>query len=66
MKETQDRLLQDLKALWNDKDFIIGVASDVWESKEKMMKVIDYLEHGENVTTDQVILLSLELSMEGK
>lgn len=54
-------LIDKLKLFWeNDEEFIIGVLVDL-ETDFERQQVIDYIDNGENVTYESIILLALEL-----
>ncbi len=54
-------LIDKLKLFWeNDEEFIIGVLADL-ETDLERQQVIDYIDSGENVTYESIILLALEL-----
>lgn len=54
-------LIEKLKLFWeNDEEFIVGVLVDL-ESDYERQQVIDFIDNGENVNYESIILLSLEL-----
>lgn len=53
-------LFNKLKAFYNDKDFILGIMSNA-PHEEDMKNLMDYMDNGQDVTIDNLILLSLEL-----
>ena len=62
-KEVKRKLFDKLKAYYPDKDFVVGVVSDVKEDEDREA-IIDYIDNGEDVSVENIILLSLHLSNE--
>ncbi len=61
MEKTKKILVEKLKAVYDDRDFILGVISAV-RSLNGRKKIIDYIDNGTDVTDENIILLSLTLS----
>lgn len=59
-KEMKRKLFDKLKAFYSDKDFVVGVMSNVKHDDDRQA-VIDYMENGEDVSIESIILLSLHL-----
>lgn len=59
-KEIKRKLFDKLKEFYNDKDFVGGVISNTKTDEERQV-IIDYIDKGENVTTDKITLLGLSL-----
>ena len=59
-KEIKRKLFDKLKAYYNDKDFVIGVMSNVTHDEDRQA-IIDYIDNGEDVSVENIILLSLHL-----
>ncbi|NBK99134.1 MAG: hypothetical protein EOM50_14160 [Erysipelotrichia bacterium] len=61
MKTKIDKeLLEELKHIFNDNDFFIGVFSFA-SSQNARKKIIDYIKKKDNVTPEEITLLALEL-----
>lgn len=63
--DVKRKLFDKLKEFHNDKDFVIGVMSDA-QHPEDQQTIIDYMENGDDVTIENIILLSLYLNSERK
>lgn len=59
-KEIKRQLFEKLKAYYSDKDFVVGVISNVKHDADRQA-VIDYMENGDDVSVENIILLSLHL-----
>nr|DAV29362.1 MAG TPA: hypothetical protein [Caudoviricetes sp.] len=62
-KEIKRKLFDKLKAFYPDKDFVVGVISNVKYDDDRQA-IIDYMENGEDVSVENIILLSLHLKNE--
>lgn len=62
-KEIKRKLFDKLKAFYPDKDFVIGVISNAKYDDDRKA-IIDYMENGEDVSVENIILLSLHLKNE--
>lgn len=62
-KEIKHKLFDKLKAFYSDKDFVVGVISNVKYDDDRQA-IIDYMENGEDVSVENIILLSLHLKNE--
>ena len=60
MTELKKKLRDKLKAVSEDKDFILGVLLDA-EAEEDQQTIIDYIDKGEDVNEQNVTLLSVFL-----
>lgn len=60
MKSIKRKLFDKLKEFYNDKDFVIGVISNV-DTDENYQKIIDFIDGGEGVTVESIIALSVLL-----
>ena len=60
-EEITNKLILRLKEIYDDRNFIIGVMSFALTHDERKM-VLEYIEHGEDVTAESISLLSLNLS----
>ena len=58
-------LFDKLNSFHHDKDFVVGVMSNA-KHEEDRKTIIDYMENGEDVTVENIILLSLHLNNERK
>lgn len=56
-------LFQRLKAFNNNKDFVLGVMCNA-PRDEDMKTILEFLDSGNDVTVENIILLSLELGNE--
>lgn len=55
------RLIKRLRSVYNDDNFIIGVLSYVWESEEDQQTIINFIDAGEDVDDETVIVLAMNL-----
>ena len=60
---TEKQLISMLKEIWNDKDFVIGIITDL-ETDEERQVVIDYIKNADDVTPEDLVLLSLHIDTE--
>ena len=60
VSKIQKALFEKLKALYNNRDFVLGVMCNA-PHEDDMKTVLEYMEKGNNVTCENLILLSLEL-----
>ena len=60
---TKRILFDELKNFHPDKEFVGGVISNV-KTEEEQQKVIDYIRHGDDISIENIILLSLHLKNE--
>lgn len=56
-------LFNKLNNFHHDKDFVVGVMSNATHEEDRKT-IIDYMDTGEDVTIENIILLSLHLSNE--
>ena len=66
MEETakiKNALIEKLKSVSTDNDFIIGVISNAKHDVDRKA-IIEYIEKGENVSYEQILLLSVWLGQE--
>ena len=59
-KEIKRQLFEKLKNYYSDKSFVVGVISNVKHDADRQA-VINYMENGEDVSVENIILLSLHL-----
>ena len=59
-EETAQKLLQMLKDVFDDRDFVIGVMSNASHTDDRE-EIIRFIEKGEDVTVENIILLSVYL-----
>lgn len=57
--EKGDILLKKLKRYYNNRDFLMGVMSNVIDDEHVQM-IIDYMDYGEDVSVENIILMSIE------
>lgn len=59
-EETANLLYKRLKTIFNDRDFVIGVMSNASNTEDRE-EIISFIERGEDVTIENIILLSVHL-----
>lgn len=59
-KEIKRKLFDKLKTYYPDKDFVVGVISNVKHDEDRQT-IIDFIENDEEVSVENIILLSLYL-----
>ena len=59
-EETAQKLLPMLKDVFDDRDFVIGVMSNASHTDDRE-EIIRFIEKGEDVTVENIILLSVYL-----
>lgn len=64
-KSIKRELFEKLRLLYNEKDFVYGVMSNVHNDEDRK-HIIDYLNDSDNVSVEQTILLSLKLTQRRK
>lgn len=65
MNDSKKKLIGKLKNIWNDKDFIVGVLSDI-TTEENCRLILEYIDKGYEVTPPNLTMLSLDLKNGGK
>ena len=63
MTPIEKQLVSMLKEIWNDRDFVIGIITDLETDDERQM-VIDYIKNADDVTPEDLVLLSLHIDTE--
>lgn len=61
LSDTEKQLLELLSTIWNNPDFIVGVLNSLKDDDERK-EVIEFVENNEDVTSEQIDLLSLDIS----
>lgn len=61
LSDTEKQLLELLSAIWNNPDFIVGVLNSLKDDDERK-EVIEFIENNDDVTSEQIDLLSLDIS----
>ena len=61
LEGTSEKLFSALRSLYNNRDFVVGAMSYA-RSDEDRKKLLDYIENGEDVTVESILLLALHLS----
>ena len=56
------RLMGILRDIWDDEEFVVGVMNDL-ETDEERKAVIDYINGTKGVTTEEIVLLSLNIDL---
>lgn len=59
-EETAEKLFRTLKNIFDDRDFVIGVMSNASHADDRE-EIIRFIEKGEDVTVENIILLSVHL-----
>lgn len=57
--EKGDILFRKLRDYYDNYDFVIGVMSNVIDDEHVQM-IIDYMDYGEDVSVENIILMSIE------
>lgn len=60
-KKIRQELYTRLQRIYDNYDFILGVISNAPHDDDRK-KIIEYIDNGENVTTEYLLLLSLGLT----
>lgn len=60
MSTAKRRLFDRLRAFYNDKDFVIGVTSNV-ATDENCQRIMDFMDAGDDVSAESIIALSVLL-----
>lgn len=60
MKSIKRQLFEKLREFYNDRDFVVGVMSNV-DTDENYRKIIDFIDAGESVSAESIIALSVLL-----
>ncbi len=61
LSDTEKQLLELLSTIWNNPDFIVGVLNSLKDDDERK-EVIEFVENNDDVTSEQIDLLSLDIS----
>ena len=64
LTETEKELVRKLRAIWNDKEFVIGVLSHLKDDEERG-EIIEFIDSNDNVKSEDVVLLSLDIAGRG-
>ena len=64
-KEIANALFAKLKQIYNSRDFVLGVMSNATHPDDRKT-ILDFIEKGEEVTTENLILLSVDLDIKRK
>lgn len=51
MTDLDNMLLEKLKAIYDDKDFIVGIFSNA-DNQDDRQRIVDYIDAGEEVTVE--------------
>lgn len=57
--EKGDILFRKLRDYYDNYDFVIGVMSNVIDDEHVQM-IIDYMDYGEDVSVENIVLMSIE------
>ena len=63
--DTKRKLFDKLREILDDKDFVVGVMSDMQHPEDQKV-MLDFIDTEKEATVDDIILLSLHLSNERK
>lgn len=61
LSDAEKQLLELLSTIWNNPDFIVGVLNSLKDDDERK-EVIEFIENNDDVTSEQIDLLSLDIS----
>ena len=61
-KEVKETLRERLREIYDNKDFVLGVLSNASHSDDRRA-ILKYIEKGEEITTENLILLSVDLDI---
>ena len=61
-KEIANALFAKLKQIYNSRDFVLGVLSNASHPDDRRA-ILEFIEKGEEVTTENLILLSVDLDI---
>lgn len=64
-KKVKRQLFDRLKDYYPDKDFVGGLISNV-KNDEDRLKIIDYMDSGEDISVENIILFALDLNLKRK
>lgn len=65
MSEIKRKLFDRLKEFYNDKDFVVGVMSNATHEEDRKT-IIEFIDNEEDITIEDLILLSLYLGNKRK
>jgi hypothetical protein len=63
--EIKSKLIEKLKTISEDNDFLVGVISNAKHNEDREI-IIEYIDKGEEVSYEQILLLSVWLGRERK
>lgn len=63
--EIKSKLIEKLKTISEDNDFLVGVISNAKHNEDREA-IIEYIDKGEEVSYEQILLLSVWLGRERK
>lgn len=61
LTETEKELAGKLRSIWNDKEFVMGVLSHLKDDEERE-EIIEFIDSNDDVTSEQITLLALDIS----
>lgn len=59
-KEVKEILREKLREIYDNRDFVLGVLSNASHPDDRRT-ILEYIEKGEEITTENLIMLSVEL-----
>ena len=61
-KEVKETLREKLREIYDNRDFVLGVLSNATHPDDRRT-ILEFIEKGEEVTTENLILLSVDLDI---
>lgn len=61
LTEVEKELVEKIRAIWNDKEFVIGVLSHLKDDEERE-ELIEFIDSNDDVTSEQITLFALDIS----
>ena len=60
LTDVEKELVRKLRKIWNDKEFVVCVLAHL-ESDDECKEVIEFIDSNDNVKSEDVVLLSLDI-----
>ena len=60
LTDVEKELVRKLRKIWNDKEFVVCVLAHL-ESDDECKEVIEFIDSNDNVKSEDVVLLSLNI-----
>lgn len=61
LTEVEKELVEKIRVIWNDKEFVIGVLSHLKDDEERE-ELIEFIDSNDDVTSEQITLFALDIS----